>query len=102
MQAQLMHDASPQTNQPLPQDARRSMQRAWFTSALAGVSLLGVVIACDNVSGPRSEPVSMTFSVPSFGALNIGDVTLESSAQGDIVVVRGSQRLRLDIVELTF
>lgn len=78
------------------------MNRALWTSVLGGVAVVATVAACDSVSGPRNEPVSMTFSVPTPARVqNAGGLTLQSSGRG-VVVARGSQRLRLDVVELTF
>jgi hypothetical protein len=78
------------------------MKRALLASALGPAVVLCGVAACDDVSGPRSEAVSMTFSVPAAGSsLNAGDVTLQS-ADDEIIIIRGNQRLRLDVVDLTF
>ncbi|MFN2565586.1 MAG: hypothetical protein ABR499_11375 [Gemmatimonadaceae bacterium] len=76
------------------------MKRALLTSAVASAAVLGSVAACDDVSGPGGEPLSLLFSVPSSGnAAAAGDVTLQTSAD-QILIIRGSQRLMLNVVEL--
>ncbi len=77
------------------------MKRALYTTAFAGTAVLVGAVACDNVSSPRGEPVSMMFSVPGTGAFSAGEVTLQGTTDDEaVVIVRGRQRLRLDVVEL--
>jgi hypothetical protein len=77
------------------------MKRALFTTAFAGTAVLVGAVACDNVSSPRSESVSMMFSVPGTGAFSAGEITLQGTTDDEaVVIVRGRQRLRLDVVEL--
>jgi hypothetical protein len=80
------------------------MKRALLTSALSSAAVVAAVAACDDVSGPRSEPVSMSFSVPAAAVdgRSGSDVIVEPTPDGGILLIRGNQRLRLDLVELTF
>jgi hypothetical protein len=78
------------------------MTRALLISALAGAVVLGSVAACDDVSSPQSERVSLALNVPEPGAFGAGEITLAGSDDDDpVIIARGRQRLRLDVVELS-
>jgi hypothetical protein len=77
------------------------MKRALFTAALASAIVLGGAVACDDVSSPQSERISMALAVSDARAASGGEVSLVGSGPDDpIIIVRGRQRLRLDLVEL--
>jgi hypothetical protein len=77
------------------------MKRALYTAAVAGTTVVVGAVACDDVSSPQSERVSVMFGVPATGAFSVGEVTLQGSGDDDpVIIVRGRQRLRLDLVEL--
>jgi hypothetical protein len=77
------------------------MKRALSTAVVASAVVLGGVVACDDVSSPESERISMALAVSNARAASGNDVSLVgSSADGPIIIVRGRQRLRLDLVEL--
>jgi hypothetical protein len=77
------------------------MRRALLISTLASLAVLGSVAACDDVSSPQSERVSLALSVPEPGAFGADEITLAGSNDDDpVIIVRGRQRLRLDLVEL--
>ena len=76
------------------------MKRALLTAAVASAVLLGGAVACDDVSSPQSERVSMALAVSDARAASGGEVSLGASADDPIIIVRGRQRLRLDLVEL--
>ncbi|MDQ3949100.1 MAG: hypothetical protein M3282_02035 [Gemmatimonadota bacterium] len=77
------------------------MKRALCATALAAMAVLIGAVACDNVSGPQSERVSLALSVPRPAAFGAGEVTLSGSDdEGPVIIVRGRQQLRLDLVEL--
>jgi hypothetical protein len=76
------------------------MKRVWFI-VVGGAVLLGGPIGCDDASGPQSERVSLALRVAGAGPGSVGDVSLIGSDPDDpIVIVRGRQRLRLELVEL--
>lgn len=77
------------------------MKRALYTAAAISAVVLGGAAACDDASGPESERVSVALAVPQAGGFSAGDVSVTSSSDDDpLIIVRGRQRLRLDLVEL--
>src|SRR5688500_16091931 len=77
------------------------MKRALYTAAAASAVVLGGVVACDDVASPPSERISMALAVSDARAASGGEVSLVgSSADDPLIIVRGRQRLRLDLVEL--
>jgi hypothetical protein len=77
------------------------MKRALYTSALTGLVVVGVVVACDNVAGPRSEKVSLSLQVPRTSTLN-ADVVALQSASDPITIIRDGRALRIDAVSVEF
>ena len=77
------------------------MRHPWYTATVAVAAVLIGVVACDDVASPLSERVSFTLGVPGPGAFAPGEMTLVGSTDDDpVIIVRGRQRLRLDLVEL--
>jgi hypothetical protein len=77
------------------------MKRALFTAAVTSATVLGGAAACDDASAPGDAQLAMTFSVPSSTTFGPGDVVVQVSDDDEVIIVRGSQRLRLDRVQVT-
>jgi hypothetical protein len=76
------------------------MKRALFTSALAGAGVVGILAACDDTTGLRSERVSLTLRVPQSRSLS--SATALQASGSPITVAAGTHTLDLDDVEVTF
>jgi hypothetical protein len=77
------------------------MRQSWYTATVAAAAVLIGVAACDDLASPLSERVSFTLGVPGPAAFGADEVTLVGANDDDpVIIVRGRQRLRLDLVEL--